>query len=1104
MTVPFENELLLAIARRKLVPFVGAGVSLGVNKPQAAQQFPAWTQLLQSLVTKLGQIDPKAANRVRATIDDCDLLDAANIALRKLGKADFADAVVRAVSVAKGDCDLTLPQAIWGLNPCVIVTTNYDRVLQWGDGDRDPRVVLNSSHRELQDLFNDHPRPAVWHLHGHMDHADSLILAPDQYRPLYAAMTDATSELRNAALTLQQIFTREPVLFVGFSMTDEYVLDAIEQGLQVFKGYAPPRWALMKRGDERARLLWEKYGVRVIEYDDHGQPLIDLLRRLQETASQSGIQTEATKLNSLPAIPQLCMDYARQQCANVLPLGIQPSTDLSISLQTVYVPALVENARPEPDEQSEGQKKSSPTERPTWQLLMERLEGGSLFVAGNAGYGKSTFAKWLRLQVLQPQSQQFQVAEPDEFREVVPESLQGRLPVLIPFRDIVDDLQTQPRQTAMSAAELQALLQKWAGRYAASTGVTAELLQAWLQAGRTLLILDGIDELPTAAQGPNGTWNPRNVLLASLPLAIREWHQSGNRLLLTSRPYGLEDNQLQELVAAGVTGCSLQPLPESLQQLLVQRWFSVLPKYMRDPLAEANRMLGAVRSIRRVNELIVSPLQLTAICVVYGQGGELPKDIHDLYNRMVRCSLSARYMNDTVLVEQNRSRLSRIAWGMHTGEPFESRRRNPLAKAGLAEIERILTDYMRSNPQQDQGQQQVTAVREELFQRSGLLVPEQDGKAAFQHLSFQEFLAAEWFSKTATTDGELKGLYRTRGLVANWRETLRFLTGRRAEERDQSVMTAFVAELLDQVEQQTPGQVPELAVVCCDSVHLLLDRGYRLPDALQACVRRLFGQSLRQVAGVGVCDQLGLLVGRLGDDRPGLDLKTADAWVTVPAGEYSLGEKKGRVFVLQRPVEISRYPVTNGEFRKFVVAGGYEQQAYWKSGWELKCQQDWAAPGGFAMRGFEGETQPVVGVSWYEVCAFCEWLNAADGRYQYALPEEDVWEAAARGRQGYRYSWGDDWQRDWCNNGSLGLRRTSAVGVFPRCVSPCGADDMTGNVWEWTATEWKAKSKRRVLRGGCWINDSGICSAWFRNRGEPWSRINITGFRLARTLRPGP
>jgi hypothetical protein len=297
-----------------------------------------------------------------------------------------------------------------------------------------------------------------------MDHADSLILAPDQYRPLYAAMTNATSELRNAALTLQQIFTREPVLFVGFSMTDEYVLDAIEQGLQVFKGYAPPRWALMKRGDERARLLWERYSVRVIEYDDHGQPLIDLLRRLQETASQSGIQTEATKLNSLPAIPQLCMDYARQQCANVLPLGIQPSTDLSISLQNVYVPALVENARPESNEPVAGIAGADRSERRSWQLLMERLEGGSLFVAGNAGYGKSTFAKWLRLQVLQPQSQQFHVAEPDEFREVVPESLQGRLPVLIPFRDIVDDLQTQPRQTAMLAAELQALLQKWAGR----------------------------------------------------------------------------------------------------------------------------------------------------------------------------------------------------------------------------------------------------------------------------------------------------------------------------------------------------------------------------------------------------------------------------------------------------------------------------------------------------------------------------------------------------------------------------------------------------------------------------------------------------------------
>lgn len=1102
MTELFDKNLLMAIAQQTIVPFVGAGVSLGVNKSQSQQKFLTWKQLLQVLVKELQGIDEKGANRVQSTIDDEDLLDAANIALKKLGKAAFADAVVRAVSVLRPDCDLTLPQAIWGLNPRLIVTTNYDRVLQWGGEDRDPKVVLNNSHSELQALFDEAGRPKIWHLHGHMDNADSMILAPDQYRPLYAAINDSSSELRNAALTLQQIFTRQPVLFIGFSMTDEYVLDAIEQGLQAFKGYAPSRWALLKQGDQRVKELWEKYQVRVIEYEDHGQPLIDLLQKLAAATAQGEIRVEAEKLKSLPAIPPHCLDFARQECANVLPLGIQPSADLSISLQNVYVPALVENARPEPDGQSDGQQKSSHIERPTWQLLMERLESGSLFVAGNAGYGKSTFAKWLRLQVLQPQSQQFQVAAPDEFREVLPESLQGRLPVLIAFRDLVDDLHAQPRQGAMPVADLLALLQRWASLFAGKTGITPELLQAWLQAGRALLILDGIDELPTAAHGPNGTWNPRNVVLASLSLAIREWHQSGNRLLLTSRPYGLEDNQLQELVNAGVTSCSLQPLLDALQTLLVQRWFSVLPEYQQGPLAEAEKMLRAVRAIPRVKELIVSPLQLTAICVVYGQGGELPKDIHDLYNRMVRCSLSSRYSNDTVRVEQNRSRLSRIAWGMHTGDPYESGRRNPLAKATLVEIDGILAVHMEKNPQQDEGQLETITVRNELLQRSGLLVPESTEKAAFQHLSYQEFLAAEWFSKT-TTDDALKELYQTRGVVANWRETLRFLTGRRAEERDQSVMTAFVGELLQHVEQLAPSKVPELAVVCCDSVHLLLDRGYQLPAELLAIIRRLFEQSLQQGGSLGARDQLGLLVGRLGDDRPGLDLKSEEAWVTVPADTYPMGAEKGRLFELRHPVQISRYPVTNAEFRKFVAAGGYQEQRYWKSGWEERCGQEWTAPWSFSARGFDGNTQPVVAISWYEACAFCEWLSENDPTYRYALPEEDLWEAAARGPRGYKYSWGDKWQDEWCNSRSSRLGRTSVVGAFPMDVSPCGALDMTGNVLEWTAT---GGDEGRVLRGGCWCLDSDFCSAWCRvlNAPPPRYQSRSLGFRLARTFQPDP
>ncbi|MFN7683195.1 MAG: formylglycine-generating enzyme family protein, partial [Planctomyces sp.] len=205
----------------------------------------------------------------------------------------------------------------------------------------------------------------------------------------------------------------------------------------------------------------------------------------------------------------------------------------------------------------------------------------------------------------------------------------------------------------------------------------------------------------------------------------------------------------------------------------------------------------------------------------------------------------------------------------------------------------------------------------------------------------------------------------------------------------------------------------------------------------------------------------------------------------------------------QPPVESSRVPGTNAEVQKFVAAGGYDQQAYWKSGWEVKCEQNWTAPGSFALRGFDAATQPVVGVSWYEASAFCEWLNATDAKYQYSLPEEDLWEAAARGLQGFRYSWGNRWYRGYCNSGRL-LGRTSVVGTFLRATSPCGAVDMMGNVWEWTSSLHKRWRSGRVLRGGCWGSSSGDCSAWYRIFGTPVDRYGNFGFRLARTLRPGP
>jgi formylglycine-generating enzyme required for sulfatase activity len=111
---------------------------------------------------------------------------------------------------------------------------------------------------------------------------------------------------------------------------------------------------------------------------------------------------------------------------------------------------------------------------------------------------------------------------------------------------------------------------------------------------------------------------------------------------------------------------------------------------------------------------------------------------------------------------------------------------------------------------------------------------------------------------------------------------------------------------------------------------------------------------------------------------------------------------------------------------------------------------------------------PVVGVSWYEAEAFCNWLTTVYEQ-QYRLPTEEEWERLARGQHGREYPWGNKWQVGVSNTRESEVRRTTVVGLFPQGISPTGAYDCAGNVWEWCLDWYDKKEQRvRVLRGGSW------------------------------------
>jgi len=231
-------------------------------------------------------------------------------------------------------------------------------------------------------------------------------------------------------------------------------------------------------------------------------------------------------------------------------------------------------------------------------------------------------------------------------------------------------------------------------------------------------------------------------------------------------------------------------------------------------------------------------------------------------------------------------------------------------------------------------------------------------------------------------------------------------------------------------------------------------------------------------------------------------------WVPIPAGKVRLadgGSAKVGCF------EISRFPVTEGQFKCFTDQSAYPQPSQPPNDLPVWWRYFRRLPPRPAPMPEDGADLPRTRVCWFEAMAFCRWLWHFSG-YQVALPSEAQWMRAARGDASHLFPWGDDPSRGRANlspdpdsamDPSQG--KVCAIGSFDGDTSYHGVRDMLGNVHEWCITGPESPltfdlrvDRRRVYKGGCYATPRHAAVIGLRRHASPDLRADTIGFRLIR------
>ncbi|WP_171017436.1 SIR2 family protein [Aliarcobacter thereius] len=317
-----EEELKKLLQNNKVIPFVGAGVSLAVkSKGSDNNLFLGWKQLLEFFANELEKYDKfDEANFVRLSLKlkKNNYLEIAD-EIKNFFPSDqiFFDCIEKAFNKQSNEAELSsldLAKSIWGLNQKLIITTNYDKVLHWSSPSPNDtrRWDIQAITEQVSALSNNILHDTIWHLHGHIENKHNLILTSKSYNNLYEE-----EKFGVAKRVLSHYLATKSFLFIGYSLEDSFFVNTIKKIFVSFEGLSQTHYILLERNktlpDDLNKIIIPIY------YEEKGDKLIQKINELSPKYYTTGHQLNKSTETSINLLQHKIKDLI-PLCNNNLPI----------------------------------------------------------------------------------------------------------------------------------------------------------------------------------------------------------------------------------------------------------------------------------------------------------------------------------------------------------------------------------------------------------------------------------------------------------------------------------------------------------------------------------------------------------------------------------------------------------------------------------------------------------------------------------------------------------------------------------------------------------------------------------------------------------------